>query len=82
MLVTCICIGSKWVEAWPTHDIKSSIIRTLFHTNITTRYGVPLVVRSDKGREFMVHFKKYLPKLGIDHRVVSTTHPRASGLLE
>ena len=53
-------MSSKWVEAWPAHDIKSVTIRSLFHTNITTRYGVPLVVRSDKGREFLGSFDKYL----------------------
>jgi transposase InsO family protein len=81
-LVTCVCVSSKWVEAWPTHNIKSSTIRALFHSNITTRYGVPLVVRSDKGKEFMGHFDKYLRELGVDHRVISTAHPRANGLIE
>lgn len=59
-LVTCVCVSSKWVEAWPAHDIKSATIRSLFHANITTRYGVPLVVRSDKGREFLGSFDRYL----------------------
>ncbi len=80
--MTCVCVSSKWVEAWPTSDIKSSTIRKLFHTNITTRYGVPLVVRSDKGREFLGTFDKYLRELGVDHRIISTAHPRANGLIE
>ena len=75
-------MSSKWVEAWPTHDIRSATIRSLFHTNITTRYGVPLVVRSDKGRQFLGSFDRYLQDLGVDHGVVSTANPRANGLVE
>lgn len=40
------------------------------------------MVRSDKGKEFMGHFDKYLRELGVDHRVISTAHPRANGLIE
>jgi transposase InsO family protein len=41
-------------------DLKSTTIRSHFHANITTRYGVPLVVKTDKGREFLGSFDKYL----------------------
>jgi transposase InsO family protein len=30
----------------------------------------------------MGHFDKYLRELGVDHRVISTAHPRANGLIE
>lgn len=51
-LLVCVCALSKWVEAWPTDNIKSHTVMTLFHTNVTCRYGVPAVVRTDRGREF------------------------------
>lgn len=81
-MVTCVCVSSKWVEAWPAIDLKSTTIRSLFHANITTRYGVPLVVKTDKGREFLGSFDKYLQCLGLDYRVISTANPRANGLVE
>ena len=80
--MVCVCAFSKWVEAWPARDLRSYTITRLFHFNITTRFGVCRVVRSDKGREFLGDFDVYLRGLGIDHRVISTAHPRANGLVE
>lgn len=39
-------------------------------------------MRSDKGREFLGNFDRYLQELGIDHQVISTANPRANGLIE
>lgn len=59
-LVVCVCAYSKWVEAWPVSNLRSATIAKLFHLNITARFGVCRVVRSDKGREFMGEFQAYL----------------------
>ncbi len=39
------------------------------------------MVRLDKGREFLGQFDKYLLGLGVQHRIISTAHPRANGLV-
>ena len=81
-LVVCICATSKWVEAWPVVALTSRAVASAFHLNVTCRFGVPRVVRTDRGREYMGEFKKYLVGIGVDHRVTSTAHPRANGLVE
>lgn len=81
-LVICVCACSKWVEAWPIRDMKSASVARLFHLHITCRFGVPRVVRSDRGREYAGDFATYLASMGVDHRVISTAHPRANGLVE
>ena len=43
---------------------------------------MPRVVRSDRGTEFQGQFRRYLAGLGVDHRLISTAHPRANGLVE
>lgn len=55
-LVVCVCAFSKWVEAWPVSNLRSETIARLFHLNITARFGICRVVRSDKGREFLGEF--------------------------
>ena len=39
-------------------------------------------MRSDKGREFLGTFDKYLHELGVDLGGLRTTHQRANGLIE
>ena len=77
-----MCAVSKWVEAWPVADIKSATVTRHFHGGVICRYGVCRVVRSDKGREFMGEFDRYLRGLGVEHKYISTAHPRANGLVE
>ncbi len=40
------------------------------------------MVRSDKGCEFLGQFDKYLLGLGVQHRIISTAHSKANGLVE
>ncbi len=81
-LIVCVCAASKWVEAWPVVQLTSHVAAALFHLHVTCRFGVPRVVRSDRGREFQGRFKEYLAGLGVDQRLISTAHPRANGLVE
>ena len=46
------------------------------------RYGVPVAVRADRGREFAGEFAAYLESIGTVLSVVSTAHPRANGQVE
>lgn len=53
-----------------------------FHETIVCRYGVPVVVRSDNGKEFQGDFKLYLQSMGVHHSQVLSYNPRANGLAE
>lgn len=43
---------------------------------------MPAVVRSDRGPEYRGAFDKYLREAGVEHRLISTMHPRANGIVE
>ena len=62
--------------------LTSVAVSRAFHGGLTVRFGVPRVVRSDRGSEYRGEFRRYLQGLGVDHRIISTSHPRANGLVE
>ena len=82
ILIVCVCVFSKWVEAAPLPNRSSRTTANWFHNSITCRYGVPKVVRSDLGREFQGKFSEYLTRIGTHHSLISVAHPRANGLVE
>jgi hypothetical protein len=60
---------------------KFTVARALWHTFAV--FGVPVVIQSDNGLEFVNDVIKALNELhGIDHRVISPYHPRANGFVE
>lgn len=50
---------TKWVEASPISK-DSHNTANWFHKEIICRYGVPTVVRSDRGTEYSGEFDLYL----------------------
>ena len=61
---------------------SSAEITRWFHRDVVCRYGTPVCVRSDHGKEFMGNFADYLSSMGVNHQVISVAHPRANGLVE
>ena len=55
---------SKWVEVVALKDRASLTVARGFLSGVISRYGVPVVVRSDKGNEFRGHFDDLLWKVG------------------
>ena len=47
---------SKWVEVLPLKDRLSKTVARAFLHGVVSRYGVPVVVWSDKGNEFRGQF--------------------------
>lgn len=81
-IVLAVCVFSRWVEIGCVADLKSTTICEWFHQNVTCRYGLPVAVRTDKGREFAGAFSLYLQRMGVIHRMINTTNPRANGMAE
>ena len=55
----------------------------MFQETIFPRFGVPRVMISDGGSQFIDKtFKKCLGELGVDHRVTTPYHPQTSGQAE
>ena len=81
-MMVCVCACTKWVEAVPLRDRSSLTLAYAFHDQVANRYGIPVVVRTDRGTEYQGEFRHYLSALGVVQAVISTAHPRSNGLVE
>ena len=73
---------TKWPEVAAIPDKKASTVTEIFLENIVSRHGCPKEVLSDNIGEFMAEFDSVLQRIHIDHRLTSTNHPQANGLVE
>ena len=74
---------SKWVEAVASPTNDASVVIKLFKSIIFPRFGVPRVVISDGGTNFINKiFDRLLKKNGVHHRVATPYHPQTSGQVE
>ena len=82
-LVNGIDYFTKWVEAKLLATITEKSIRTFVWRNIICRYGIPMVLISDNGKQFdNSTFRDFYSKLGIKNHYSSPTHPQANGQVE
>lgn len=82
-LVTFIDRATRWLEAIPVSDITAQTISQTFFTHWIARFGVPLFVITDRGRQFESELFHELSKLVGFHRLRTTSyHPQTNGMLE
>ncbi len=81
-LVVVHDLHSKWPEIAATGSVTSaSVIDILI--NLFTRWGLPEVLISDNGPQFVSHeFEQFLCSLGIEHRRTSRYNPQSNGGIE
>jgi transposase InsO family protein len=73
---------SKWIELVPIPE-KTSHHTAAALRGVLCRYGAPVEVLTDQGREeFQSEFAELLTKLLIDHRLTSRDHPQSDRLHE
>lgn len=81
--LTCVDRFSRWPEAIPLQDQAAETVARAFYTNWVARFGVPLRVTTDQGRQFESHLFRCLNKLlGTDHLRTTAYHPAANGMVE
>jgi hypothetical protein len=67
---------SKWVEVLPCRAADAMDSMKMFHEVIFLRYGVPRIVISDGGSNFIDRtFQKALSEVGVDHRIATPYPP-------
>ncbi|CAK9804160.1 Retrovirus-related Pol polyprotein from transposon 412 [Anthophora plagiata] len=81
--LTCVDRFTRWPEAFPLRDQEASTVARAFYDGWIARFGTPLRVTTDQGRQFESRLFKELTRLtGTTHWRTTAYHPAANGLGE
>ena len=81
-LLTTICLASKYPDVVPLKDMSAASVAEGL-VEVFSRTGLPRVLLSDQGSQFMSSLLKQLClRLGIARITTSTYHPQSNGCLE
>ena len=73
----------KWVEAYPMPNQEATTVAELLVIQFICRFGVPLLIHSDQGRNFESElFAEMCRLLGIKKTRTIPYHPQSDGMVE
>ena len=82
-LLVAIDYFTKWIEAKALATITKARIRSFVWKNIICKFGIPLAIISDNGKQFDSQgFREFCSNLGIKNQFSSPGHPQANGQTE
>ena len=82
VLVMVDCF-SRWTEACPLPDMTAHSVADAFFNQVVCRFGMPIVIHSDQGREFENKIMQELCILCGSHKTRTTPyHPESDGMVE
>ncbi|XP_077277689.1 uncharacterized protein LOC143905907 [Temnothorax americanus] len=83
MLLIIVDAYSKWVEVKTTNSTTTTATITILD-ELFSRYGVPVTVVSDNGRQFVsAEFENFLQMSGVKyHKLTAPYHPSTNGQAE
>ena len=74
---------SKWVEAFPMPNQEACTVADLFVKEVVCRFGVPLLIHSDQGRNFeSAVLTEMCQMLGMHKTRTTAYHPQSDGMVE
>ena len=74
---------SKWVEAYALPNQEATTVAEFLVKEFVARFGVPLMLHSDQGRNFeSVVFLEMCALLGITKARTTPLHPQSDGMVE
>ena len=74
---------TKWPEAFAVPDQEATTVANLLVREFVCRYGVPLEVHSDQGRNFeSAVFAEMCTLLGMEKTRTTPYHPQSDGMVE
>lgn len=81
--LTCIDRFSRWPEVMYLKDTKADTVAKSLYENWICRFGVPLKITSDQGKQFECELFNELSKfLGFKHTRTTPYHPSSNGMIE
>ncbi|GFW96253.1 retrovirus-related Pol polyprotein from transposon 412 [Trichonephila clavipes] len=81
--LTMIDRFSKWPEAQPLKDITAETVAEAFFSSWVSRFGTPVILTTDRGRQFESSLFKALSKLlGVQKCRTTGYLPQANGMIE
>nr|GEX50760.1 reverse transcriptase domain-containing protein [Tanacetum cinerariifolium] len=82
-LIVAMDYFTKWIEAKAVTTITGGQVKKFVWDNIVCRFGIPIEIVSDNGKQFSDNpFKDWCDKLNITQRFASVKHPQSNGLVE
>lgn len=81
--LTAIDRYTRWPEVWPLKTITAQEVAATFMSGWVSRFGVPLLVTTDQGRQFESElFNRLMSLCGIKKTRTTSYHPCANGMVE
>ncbi|CAK9811170.1 Transposon Tf2-6 polyprotein [Anthophora plagiata] len=81
--LTCVDRFTRWPEVIPLENIEAETVALAFVDGWIARFGTPLRVTTDQGRQFESRLFAELSKLlGTTHLRTTAYHPAANGMVE
>ena len=74
---------TKWVEVYPLPNQEAVTVAEVLVQQFVSRFGVPMVLHSDQGRNFeSAVFTEMCALLGIEKTRTTPLHPQSDGMVE
>ena len=79
-ILVCVDSFSRWVEAFPLHDQSATTIARVLHDEIFCRFGAPVSIVTDRGRNFLSKLVNAVCEIyKVSRHMTASYNPRANG---
>ena len=74
---------SKWMEAYAIPNIEAKTVAERLVLEFISRFGVPMQIKSDRGRQFECElFREMCLLLDVSHKMSTPFHPQGNSRVE